>query len=576
MALRATQLKKLLLQEKLLDEKEIDALIETAKTKKISLEELILYRGLITADELGALISNNLGIEYVNLRKTGIDSTVLFLIPKETAIERKIVVFGKENEDLKVAMMNPDDLESREVVKRRTGYNIKIYYITPESFEYAIRFYQKDIQQALKDLTLDEKKDGDDKDKDNEGDGDGEIEDRANTIQVSKLVNTILEYAVSDGASDVHIESLETETLVRYRVDGILHDELTLPKAVHAVIVARIKIMSNLKIDEHRLPQDGRIKLVINAKKVSFRVSIIPSFFGEKVVMRILEETAQQFSLKTLGFKDQNLKSIQNSITKAHGMILVTGPTGSGKTTSLYTILSILNTPEVNINTVEDPIEYAVPRINQLQVNKDIGLTFAAGLRSFLRQDPDIIMVGEIRDGETASIAVNAAMTGHLVLSTLHTNDAAGTMPRLIDMGVEPFLVASTVNTIIAQRLVRKLCTECRKPIEMDADIKQSITNQFKKMNVKDEAIKDMLKGKIMGPVGCQTCKGAGYKGRIGIYEVLEVTEEIRSMIIKEASADQIKMKAIEEGMSTILEDGIAKIRDGVTTIEEVIRVAKE
>lgn len=569
MALRATQLKKLLLDEKLLEEKEIDALIETAKTKKISLEELILNRGLITADELGALISKNLGIEYINLRKTGIDSTVLFLLPKETAIERKIVVFGKDNEDLKVAMMNPDDLESREVVKRRTGYNIKIYYITPESFEYAIRFYQKDIQQALKDLSLGEEKEGKESD-------DDAIEDQANTIQVSKLVNTILEYAVSDGASDVHIEGLETETLIRYRVDGILHDELTLPKAVHDIIVARIKIMSNLKIDEHRLPQDGRIKLVINAKKVSFRVSIIPSFFGEKVVMRILEETAQQFSLKTLGFKDQNLKSIQNSITKAHGMILVTGPTGSGKTTTLYTILSILNTPEVNINTVEDPIEYAVPRINQLQVKKEIELTFAAGLRAFLRQDPDIIMVGEIRDGETASIAVNAAMTGHLVLSTLHTNDSAGTMPRLIDMGVEPFLVASTVNTIIAQRLVRKLCTECRAPLEMTADMKESIVNQFKKMNVSDTAIKNMLKSKIMKPVGCQTCKGAGYKGRIGIYEVLEVTEEVRSMIIKEASADQIKVKAIEQGMATILEDGLAKIADGTTTIEEVIRVAKE
>lgn len=571
MALRASQLKKLLLDEKLLEEKEIDALIETAKTKKISLEELILNRGLITADELGALISKNLGIEYINLRKTGIDSTVLFLLPKETAIERKIVVFGKDNEDLKVAMMNPDDLESREVVKRRTGYNIKIYYITPESFEYAIRFYQKDIQQALKDLSLDNEKEG----KEGEGDEDA-IEDQANTIQVSKLVNTILEYAVSDGASDVHIEGLETETLIRYRVDGILHDELTLPKAVHDIIVARIKIMSNLKIDEHRLPQDGRIKLVINAKKVSFRVSIIPSFFGEKVVMRILEETAQQFSLKTLGFKDQNLKSIQNSITKAHGMILVTGPTGSGKTTTLYTILSILNTPEVNINTVEDPIEYAVPRINQLQVKKEIELTFAAGLRAFLRQDPDIIMVGEIRDGETASIAVNAAMTGHLVLSTLHTNDSAGTMPRLIDMGVEPFLVASTVNTIIAQRLVRKLCSECRAPLEMTADMKESIVNQFKKMNVSDAAIKNMLKSKIMKPVGCQTCKGAGYKGRIGIYEVLEVTEEVRSMIIKEASADQIKVKAIEQGMATILEDGLAKIADGTTTIEEVIRVAKE
>lgn len=565
MAISTAQLKKMLIDEKLLEAHELDDLIQAAKTKSTSLEELILNRGLVTADELGNIISKNLGIEYVNLRKIGIDSTSLFLISKDIAIERKFVIFGKENEELKVAMLSPEDLETREYIKRRTGYKIKIYYITPESYEYAIRFYQKDIQQALADITATKKG------------KEGDVEDMANTVEVSKLVDTILEYAVSDSASDVHIECLEKETLIRYRVDGILHDEITLPRELHNVIVARIKIISNLKIDEHRLPQDGRIKLVINGKNVSFRVSISPTFFGEKVVMRILEESGQQFSLKTLGFKDRNLEVIQNGITRTHGMILVTGPTGSGKTTTLYTVLSILNTPEVNINTVEDPIEFAVSRINQLQVNKTIGMDFATGLRAFLRQDPDIIMVGEIRDGETASIAVNAAMTGHLVLSTLHTNNSSATMPRLIDMGVEPFLVASTVNTIIAQRLVRKLCNECKKPQEIKPDIKASIINQFKKIGVKESMINKLFKdGKIMKSVGCQTCKGTGYKGRMGLYEVLDVTDEIRLLIVKEASSDQIHEKAIEEGMITMIEDGILKVAEGITTIEEVLRVAKE
>lgn len=565
MAISTAQLKKMLVEEKLLEAQELDNLILSAKTKSTSLEELILNRGLVTADELGNIISKNLGIEYVNLRKIGIDSTALFMISKDVAIERKVVVFGRDNEDLKVAMLSPEDLETREYIKRRTGYKIKIYYITPESFEYAIRFYQKDIQQALKDITS--TKTG----------KESEVENLANTVEVSKLVDTILEYAVSDSASDVHIECLETETLIRYRVDGILHDEITLPRELHNVIVARIKIISNLKIDEHRLPQDGRIKLVINGKNVSFRVSISPTFFGEKVVMRILEESGQQFSLKTLGFKDRNLEVIQNGITRTHGMILVTGPTGSGKTTTLYTILSILNTPEVNINTVEDPIEYAVSRINQLQVNKTIGMDFATGLRAFLRQDPDIIMVGEIRDGETAGIAVNAAMTGHLVLSTLHTNNSSATMPRLIDMGVEPFLVASTVNTIIAQRLVRKLCTDCREPNEIKADIRESIIKQLKKIGINEALITKLFKdGKVMKAKGCQTCKGTGYKGRMGLYEVMEVTDEIRSMIVKEASSDQIHTKAVEQGMITMIEDGVLKVSEGITTIEEILRVAKE
>jgi len=373
--------------------------------------------------------------------------------------------------------------------------------------------------------------------------------------------------------------------IVRYRIDGILRNVMTLPKNVQSGIIARIKILSNLKVDEHRLPQDGRFKIATKEYKVSFRVSIIPTYGGEKIVMRLLPEKAQVLNLEQLGFQPGSLEIIKRNIAKPHGMVLVTGPTGSGKTTTLYTVLNMLNTPKVNILTIEDPIEYRMHHVNQSQVNPKIGYTFAGGLRAFLRQDPDIIMVGEIRDQETAEIAIHAAMTGHLVLSTLHTNDAPTTLPRLMEMGVPSFLVSSTTNVIIAQRLVRKICPNCIQSFNLD---KQTIEELEKQLNIesildtlqKEKTIVDAKKG--LGSLlfyrgkGCKQCNNSGYKGRIGIYETLDITEQISEMILRKASRAELKEAAIKQGMLTIVEDGFIKAKNGITTIEEIMRVTKE
>ncbi|MFH1582780.1 MAG: GspE/PulE family protein, partial [Candidatus Falkowbacteria bacterium] len=380
-------------------------------------------------------------------------------------------------------------------------------------------------------------------------------------------------------------EPEEKDVIARYRVDGILRTVMTLPKNVQPGIIARIKILANLKVDEHRLPQDGRFKISAKEYKVSFRVSIIPTFDGEKIVMRLLSEKAQVLTLEQLGLQPSALETIKRNISKPHGMILVTGPTGSGKTTTLYTVMNILNTPEVNIMTIEDPIEYRMPRVNQSQVNPKIGYTFATGLRAFLRQDPNIIMVGEIRDQETAEIAIHAAMTGHLVLSTLHTNDAVTTLPRLSDMGVPAFLVASTTNIIIAQRLVRKICPNCIQSYKLDkqtiVELKQQLdlenimkTLEEKKIIINaSQGIEALLfyRGK-----GCKQCSNSGYKGRLGIYEVLEVTDEMSELILKKASPTELKKQAEKQNMLTIIEDGFIKTKNGITTIEEIMRVTKE
>jgi type IV pilus assembly protein PilB len=404
-------------------------------------------------------------------------------------------------------------------------------------------------------------------------------------LPVVRIVDTLLEYAVFEDASDIHIEPEEKEINVRYRVDGILRHVMTLPKNVQQGISARIKILANLKVDEHRLPQDGRFKINNKEYKVSFRVSIIPTFDGEKIVMRLLKEKAQILSLEQLGFQQSSLEMIKRNIEKPHGMILVTGPTGSGKTTTLYTVLNILNTPEVNICTVEDPIEYRMAHVNQSQVNAKIGFTFASGLRSLLRQDPDIIMVGEIRDQETAEIAIHAAMTGHLVLSTLHTNDAVTTLPRMADMGVASFLIASTTNLIIAQRLVRKICPNCIQSYNLD---KPAVDELGKILNV-DEIIIALKKVKVIANnqdkfesllfyrgKGCKQCNGTGYKGRLGIYETLEITPDIAELIMKKATEKEIKDAALKQDMITMIEDGFIKAKNGITTIEEIMRVTKE
>jgi type IV pilus assembly protein PilB len=397
----------------------------------------------------------------------------------------------------------------------------------------------------------------------------------------------LIKHAILQRASDIHIEPDEKEVRVRYRIDGILHDAMTLPYQVKDGIIARIKVLSNLKLDEHRVPQDGRFKIEKDDNKMSFRVSILPIFDGEKIVMRLLDESSKGLTLEAMGMVGEGLEAIHREIKRPNGMILVTGPTGSGKTTTLYTIMDILNTPEVNISTVEDPVEYRMPRINQTQIHPKVGLTFAAGLRSLLRQDPDIIMVGEIRDKETMEMAIHAAMTGHLVLSTLHTNSAAGTLPRLIDMGAEPFLIASTTNVVIAQRLVRKLCPDCRKEYKLNEKELKTFGESYEMEKILETMKKSgMLKGKIESKtgwadvklykaVGCEQCNG-GYKGRVGIFEVLEIDEDVRKMISQKASSDELDKLVRGKGMISMVEDGFIKAAQGITSLEEILRVTKE
>ena len=415
-----------------------------------------------------------------------------------------------------------------------------------------------------------------------DGQSEGDLKKLAEDIPVVRIVDTLLKHAILQRASDIHIEPMEKEVLVRYRIDGILRDTMVLPKNTAPSITARIKILSNLKIDEKRLPQDGRFKIETAEDKVSFRVSILPVYNGEKIVMRILLENSKGFSFETLGFLSSQIEDMHWAINRPTGMILVTGPTGSGKTTTLYTALDILNTPDVNISTIEDPIEYQIPRINQTQVKPDIGFSFANGLRSLVRQDPDIIMVGEIRDNETASLAVNAALTGHLVLSTLHTNSAAGAVPRLLDMEVEPFLMASTVNVIIAQRLVRVLCSGKEKYFLSNQQLER-LSKEVDLDRVASFLVKEKITGKISDwskvpfykPSLDKECP-EGYKSRVGVHEILRVSEGIRNLIMSNATSDDIEKQAKKEGMMTMLEDGIVKCVQGITTIEEILRVTNE
>ena len=552
-------LKELLIKNSVLTESEYEELQEKARQLNSSIEEMIIARNVISEDDLGKLVEKQYGIPHISLIHKTIDPDIVKVIPEKTAIERKVIAFDKTASNLKIGMTNPRDINTIEFIKKGTGFNVDAYYITENSFYEGLKLYKTSIKEELKDIIDKNAKDAKVK---------GE---ESNALPIINIVDKILEYANSMGASDIHIEPMEKEALVRYRVDGILHDQATYPIKIHLAISSRIKILSNLKIDEHRLPQDGRFKTTINDQEVSFRVSTMPAYFGETVVLRLLKENAKEYNLETLGVQGRDYEILKSSIKKTVGMILVTGPTGSGKSTTLYTILSLLNTPEVNISTAEDPIEYSMPRVNQTQVNPKIGLTFAEALRSFLRQDPDIMMIGEIRDNETADIAINAAITGHLVLSTLHTNDAASAIPRLIDMHIESFLVSSTLNTIIAQRLVRKLCNNCKTEQKLDQKMISILQEQYDKKGI-DKKINGNA---FYKPVGCEYCSN-GYNGRVGIYEILEVTDTIKELIIKKDNASNIQKKAQEEGMTLMVEDGIQKAQQGITSIEEVLRVIKE
>lgn len=573
--LNSTLLPKIILSTKLLSEEELKEAKRQAKLKKIKLEKYLLEKKLISEELLYKTAADYHKLLFLDLEGRLIPPDILFLIPEPIAQTHEVVAFEKKGEKLKLATLAPEDLEIFEFIKKKTGLEVEVYLTTPSSLSSALKQYRKGLEVEFKEL--EEKPLEKIREEKN-------LEELAQRLPVVRIINTLLEYAIFEGASDIHIEPEEKNVIVRYRIDGILREVMTLPKAIQAGIVARIKVLSNLKLDEHRLPQDGRFKMATARYKVSFRVSIIPVFDGEKVVMRLLMESGEMLSLEQLGFQPEPLEIVKKNIKKPHGMILVTGPTGSGKTTTLYSILSILNRPEVNITTIEDPIEYRIPHINQSQINPKIGFTFANGLRSLLRQDPDIIMVGEIRDSETAEIAVNAAMTGHLVLSTLHTNDAVTALPRLLDMGILPFLIASTTNIIMAQRLVRKICSHCKVSYNLDKKAFEELEKQLNLKILLDTLIQKKIvsKGQNFQSLlfyrgkGCKQCNNEGYKGRIGIYEVLEITKEIGELIVQRATADQLRKEAQKQKMVTMFEDGFIKIVSGITTMEEVLRVTKE
>jgi len=537
----------------------------------------LIDKNIVSENLLYEAMGTYFKVPFIDLRRMTIRKDILTLIPETIVQTYQIAAFDKTETELKIATTDPKNLQIIEFLKKKTGLKIKIYITTPASIKEVQSLFHKGLSSEFKKITKGDKFDGTEKTED--------LKQLAQDLPIVRIVDTLLEYAIFEEASDIHIEPTEKDILIRYRVDGILRDVMKLPKNLQPGIIARIKILSNLKIDEHRLPQDGRFKISTSEYKISFRVSIIPVFDGEKIVLRLLNESAKILSLEQIGFQLDALETVMQNIKKPQGMILVTGPTGCGKTTTLYTIMNMVNKPGVNISTIEDPIEYRMPRVNQSQVSPRIGFTFSGGLRSLLRQDPDVLMVGEIRDGETAEIATHAALTGHLVLSTLHTNDAVTTLPRLEEMGVPPFLIASTTNIVIAQRLVRKICTNC---VHSYTLTEKAVQELKKKINL--DAIFQVLEKKEIiisskTPIesllfykgkGCKQCNNSGYKGRVGIFEVLNVTKEISQLIVNKESTLKILKTAIDNGMLTIIQDGFIKAKNGVTTIEEILRATQE
>ncbi len=553
-------LKKLLVDTELVSQKDFNLIEEEAKEKGIPLEELFTEKGLISDEELGQLIANEIGLPFVNLGKVSINKEILNIVPEIVAGKQKIIVFDRTKEGLKVAMAHPENLEIREFIERKTGEKVFPYFATAFNIRDSLKYYRKEIGEEFEEVigkTLEELK---------------KTEQIPESVPVIKLVDLVLSYAYENRASDIHIEPYIQKTILRYRIDGVLHDVLVLPKTIHDFLVSRIKILARLRTDIHDFAQDGHFSFSVPAEKVDVRVSVAPIEEGEKVAMRILAEKVKRFELKELGLNPKDLELIKKNLQKSWGMILSAGPTGCGKTTTLYTMLKILNTRKVNIMTIEDPIEYDIEGINQIQVNPKIKLTFFEGLRAIMRQDPNIIMVGEIRGMETAKLASNAAMTGHLVLSTFHATDAATVLTRLQDMGVESFIIASTVNLIITQRLVRKICSKCVESYEIPMSKLSPFLSKelISKLPITTENTVRLYRGK-----GCPVCQNTGYSGRVGIFEILEISDSIRKLIIEKADASRIKKEAQKLGMTTMIEDGLSKVEKGITTVEEILKAGK-
>ena len=588
MILESKQLKDFLIDTGLVTKTEYDDIENLVKKGKIKdpPEKVLVSQGKISEDDLRRAQAYVLGIPFVDLKNQKIDLAILSLIPEPLARKNNIIAFRKNIDSLEVAMLDIQNLSTIEFIKKKVGLKILPRLTDSASIKGAILQYQKSLKAEFGDLIqkdVQALKDSGNLEKGEKGETIEEsLKKMAEDLPVVRIVETLLRHAALQNASDIHIECMENDVLVRYRIDGLLHDAMILPKIAATGITARIKVLSNLKLDEKRLPQDGRFNIDINGEKVSFRVSIIPTYFGEKTVMRLLRENVGAFSLESMGFHGVNLERVHEAMKQANGMILTTGPTGSGKTTTLYTILELLNSADVNIATIEDPIEYQVARINQTQVKPEIGFTFANGLRSLVRQDPDIIMVGEIRDNETASLAVNAALTGHVVLSTLHTNSAAGAIPRLMDMKIESFLLVSTINIILAQRLIRKLTKDKEKYLLSKTEL-ESLARIVDLKKVLETLKAENIVGKnddwnniyFYKAKPSQDAKD-GYAGRIGIHEILKMSGTIKDLIMKGSTSQEIENQAKTEGMLSMIEDGIFKCVTGMTTIEEVLRVVTE
>ncbi len=570
------QIQRLLRRSKLIGPKILRDAKEQATKDHLPLDQALVQSGAASELDLYKELARLMDLPFVDLTTQVVRKDILFIIPEPIASGHRRVPIEKTAKEILIATTDLEDIQTIEFIGRKTGLATKVHVTTPLGITTALKSYHRSLKAEFEDLTAGNTKTKVESEKD--------LKELAEDLPIVRIVDSLLEHAMYENASDIHIEPGETEIAIRYRVDGILRPVMTLPKAAQEGVIARIKILSNLKLDEHRMPQDGRFKIETADFKFSIRVSILPVYDGEKIVMRLLPETAKALTLEELGLLPGPREILERAIARPHGIIYATGPTGSGKTTTLYSVLGILNKPGVNVVTVEDPIEYRMPGVNQSQINPRLGYTFANGLRSILRQDPNVIMVGEIRDTETAEIAANSALTGHLVLSTLHTNDAASAITRLDDLGVAPFLVAFTTNVIVAQRLVRKICKDCGEKYKITA----AELEELDRRSGDADLIRDLVKAKVL-PAGtklqnltlsrgrgCNKCGNEGYRGRIGIYEVLEVTPAIAKLIAKRVGMDEIKECAKAEGMFNIFHDGLAKAARGTTTLAEVFRVTKD
>ena len=562
------KLKELLVRDGVIKAEDFDAIANEAKRMAQSAANILIARNIINNTYFDSIVAEYYGVEKASLSGREIPNEIIHLLPEDLARQKRVIVFNKrEDGTIDVAMEDPNNLETIDFLTQFLKTKIKPFLAGQEDLNKGFNLYGKKSSEDFKKIIEDNIKEslrlkvsG--------------IQEAAAEVPIIAIVDNVMSYAISSRASDIHLEILEGEILVRYRVDGILHEIIRIPKEVHPALVARFKLLAGLKLDEHSKPQDGRFRYKVGQDSMDVRLAIMPTFYGEKVEMRLLAATERPLSLEELGMLEDTIAFVLENIKKTFGMVLVTGPTGSGKTTTLYSILNILNRPEVNIVTVEDPIEYDMKYINQTQINPASGITFASGLRAIVRQDPNIVLVGEIRDEETADISVQAALTGHLVLSSLHTNDAPTAVPRLIDMRIPAFLVAAVLNIIIAQRLVRRICVNCITSYELSDEMREVIKKQMTELKL---ILEGNLPKLLYKGVGCPICGFTGYKGRLAIYEVLNVNESIRKIIISENfSLDQLKEEARKNGMMTMFEDGLRKAERGMTTIEEILRVIKE